>query len=498
VTPRTVLPSEILGRSISHRTAPDLYTHFGHDVLGQSLLSPSVLGGVGDGSPKSHNMGNQGSSLVARSPRVGSIPRHFGSAQNAYPGKVRGGSPRSSLHGRIRGGSPQSALQGAQVSTSLDCAVSNAEISLHASRLPPRAADETGRVRVRSLESPPQRVRSLEPPVRQSPSAVVQKTWVDLADLSTLRPTQSLTHASHRGGPEAWARGQSGSPKHAAERLSRNRPHVLEVDLDQLALLPGAPEVFPFWFESVEYFVSLHPSEGDARSPELPSGVPQATVCGAYLVSCRTPARSHVGDSPSQPTVHFNHKMRMRVERVDPHMKLFLWRRRSNLLSEETSLIGFRPLPLRDTEYYHRCATWDIWDVVTGQAVAEIRCRFAVHPTPGCIRLLHLVDVRPTSVTLHWSAPIDGHAVLLGYRIDILLFDGESSWWSPVVECEMSTEFVVTDLKPDTAYMFNVRAVNEAGVGEPCECEVATAPVEIATVVVSEICSAPNEDIGSL
>ena len=56
----------------------------------------------------------------------------------------------------------------------------------------------------------------------------------------------------------------------------------------------------------------------------------------------------------------------------------------------------------------------------------------------------------------------------------------------------------VTDLKPDTAYMFNVRAVNEAGVGEPCECEVATAPVEIATVVVSEICSAPNEDIGSL
>jgi len=262
------------------------------------------------------------------------------------------------------------------------------------------------------------------------------------------------------------------------------RPHILQVDLDELVVQRGGcgpmemdPSSLALLFESsVSYFVSLHPTSSTSASVELPAEVPQFTVDKHHMVSgARSVGPSLAFDGSSgEDILFFDESLSMRVDHLDTHFLLYLWGRRSSAFGgHEDSLFGCRAIPLRDVSLHGRLAVWDICDLETGVEVAELRMRCSIATTPGAIQLPHLSDVAPTSLRLNWSAPlVDNGRPVIGYSITILEPCAEE--WTDVCECTVRTFFELMNLIPSSVYMVNIRALNEVGLGESSEFEIAT------------------------
>lgn len=291
--------------------------------------------------------------------------------------------------------------------------------------------------------------------------------------------------------PPSWALPDS------RPRRNRHQPHFLEAELEEVTLRASLPEAQTAWYESARYFVSLHPSSVRLPSIELPKQVPQGTVDNQHLVFAAQPAqlrRSEASEADSEcMCADFRERLSLRMDRLPSHCILYLWCHRRSMLNEDTRLLGYRALPLRDPSLHGRLAAWDVCAVRSGEEVAHVRLRYSLWTTPGPIQLPYLSDEQPAEVTLHWSPPMDDQGVkITGYRI-ALLGPGADRWLT-VCECTTSTSFRLDGLRPSTAYMVDIRAMNEAGVGEASQLEVSTSGLEEAAPLERQ----QSEEIDSL
>merc|ERR1712096_323443 len=101
-----------------------------------------------------------------------------------------------------------------------------------------------------------------------------------------------------------------------------------------------------------------------------------------------------------------------------------------------------------------------------------IECRLQVKP-PGPPCLVRLVDTTKNSATIDWEAPLnDNGSEVTGYVVEKKKFDATDSaeWFivneTAVTDCKM----VIDELEENQVYEVQVKAINKAGLGQPCEC----------------------------
>jgi hypothetical protein len=83
-----------------------------------------------------------------------------------------------------------------------------------------------------------------------------------------------------------------------------------------------------------------------------------------------------------------------------------------------------------------------------------------------------VLTTAPTSVHLSWQPGMDtGHSQLVSYRLEYFSPEWPANilgWTVIVDECDANhNNYKISGLKPDTYYMFAVRARNEFGYGPP-------------------------------
>jgi len=331
----------------------------------------------------------------------------------------------------------------------------------------------------------------------------------------------SMSHASQASYPPvqhleggSQSRVPSGpAPKPPAWQDHEERPHLLEVELDELELRPEEDYQHQVaWYESLKYYVSLHPRSEHHDHIPIPRDPPLATVNGQYLVSQVQPpkhpqvqvgrsflsskapqsddegsgsegAKSATKKANNHPIVTFKEQLGLMLEKLDVHLVLYVWGRKSSLAGEDVRLIGRALAPLHEYKFQRKTTTWGVFDVLENHRVAEMRLRYHVSTTPDICRSPHLTDAKQTEVTCAWEPPANDHgAPLLGYKVSILLDAkvNEGPQWHTLCECTKTTNpvYVVANLSGNTAYMLDVRAVNKVGAGDPCEFKITTAPVE--------------------
>lgn len=93
-------------------------------------------------------------------------------------------------------------------------------------------------------------------------------------------------------------------------------------------------------------------------------------------------------------------------------------------------------------------------------------CMCAPEP-PGLVQGLHVSDSSNSSISLAWREPAEGDPPS-GYILEMKAEDSKE--WSKCTKIPISgTCYTVGGLTERQKYFFRIRAVNEAGVGEPVE-----------------------------
>lgn len=310
-------------------------------------------------------------------------------------------------------------------------------------------------------------------------------SWVSsCSNLETAKPLLGRESSQASFAEDAGWPHQSSSSGHGKYR----RPHLLDITIDTIEVDPATmPAAMASWHEVSRCFLSLHPRSGrlpgDGSSASLetffPDEVPQETLQGQYLVSQPTTLRKAVSDGegvagrPVLVARPGEGKMTLKMARLHALCILYLWCRRSSLFGEESMLLGWRALPLRDDDLNGRLATWDILHAESGEQVAEVRMRCSVASTPGPIRLPLLEKASADAAELRWSPPlVDGGRPVLGYSIQ--MFDTWTNKWLQLCDCAPSTGYELPNLAPTQVYTVSICAVNEVGLGEPWRLEVHT------------------------
>eukprot|EP00435_Cladocopium_sp_Y103_P019459 s2081_g4.t1 len=227
------------------------------------------------------------------------------------------------------------------------------------------------------------------------------------------------------------------------------RPHLIEVELDELELHPDAPDLQAGWFESLKYFISLHPRSEEPDHIPLPRDPPLQSVDGHYLVSQAQKAykpAAQVGfseDGPNQNLVAtFEEAMSLPMEKLDHHLVAYVWAIKSGMMgAQTTTLVGRALAPLQDFQLQRKTTTWGIFDILAGHRVAEMRLRYHVCTTPAAVEDIHSADVKQSEVTVRWAPPKNDHgAQVIGYQISILLDPkpNEPPQWYRLCECTKS------------------------------------------------------------
>lgn len=111
---------------------------------------------------------------------------------------------------------------------------------------------------------------------------------------------------------------------------------------------------------------------------------------------------------------------------------------------------------------------------------------------PESVNSFKFSDVKDSSLTLTWSPPEKVNGELLGYTLkycSVLASSSSPCDWKFFNYSSNVNETVITDLKPDTTYTFEINAVTRIGAGPPVVANVksSVAPVEIGDLVFSDI-----------
>lgn len=111
---------------------------------------------------------------------------------------------------------------------------------------------------------------------------------------------------------------------------------------------------------------------------------------------------------------------------------------------------------------------------------------------PESVNSFKFSDVKDTSLRLSWSPPEKVNGELLGYTLkycSVMASSSSPCEWRYFNYSSNINESVITDLKPDTTYTFEINAVTRIGPGPPVVANVksSVAPVEIGDLVFSDI-----------
>merc|ERR1739838_181433 len=109
---------------------------------------------------------------------------------------------------------------------------------------------------------------------------------------------------------------------------------------------------------------------------------------------------------------------------------------------------------------------------ISSEISKSIECRMEAKP-PGPPCVVRLTDSTITSATIVWEAPLnDNGSEVTGYVVEKKKFDRtDTVEWDRVNEIPVEDfSMLITELESEKVYEVQVRAVNKAGVGEPCEC----------------------------
>uniref|UniRef100_H3DMS3 Myomesin 1a (skelemin) n=1 Tax=Tetraodon nigroviridis TaxID=99883 RepID=H3DMS3_TETNG len=100
---------------------------------------------------------------------------------------------------------------------------------------------------------------------------------------------------------------------------------------------------------------------------------------------------------------------------------------------------------------------------------AVLECKEWTITLPGAPVDLRVLEVRDTSVVLLWEPPaFCGRTPVNGYYVDLKEASAGEDGWKAVHEKVNRVKYLkVKGLKPDTSYVFRVRAQNLTGVGKP-------------------------------
>ncbi|XP_055243709.2 myomesin-3 isoform X2 [Gorilla gorilla gorilla] len=117
-------------------------------------------------------------------------------------------------------------------------------------------------------------------------------------------------------------------------------------------------------------------------------------------------------------------------------------------------------------EFRARAANWaGVGELSAPSSLFE--CKEWTMPQPGPPYDVRASEVRATSLVLQWEPPLyTGAGPVTGYHVS---FQEEGSeQWKPVTPGPVSgTHLRVSDLQPGKSYVFQVQAVNSAGLGQP-------------------------------
>lgn len=296
------------------------------------------------------------------------------------------------------------------------------------------------------------------------------------------------------------------APKPPKSHGQERRPHLLEVELQDLELFPEADHehLRPGWFESLRYYISLHPHSDHHDDIPLPREAPRATLEGEHLVSqTQAPKQPEVKVGASgrpgavesakftsasgrpvnqHPVVVFKERLELMTDVLDRNLVVYVWGKKASVAKESVTLIGRALVPLHEFETQRRSTTWPVFDAAEGHQVAELRLRYHVATTPGPVQKLEMAASTRSEVTVGWQPPESDHgAPIIGYQVAIMLEQGsDGPRWHTLCGCTKSTKpiYVVANLKGNTPYTLDIRAVNKVGAGDGCEAQVATAAVE--------------------
>ncbi|CAK0834177.1 unnamed protein product, partial [Prorocentrum cordatum] len=280
----------------------------------------------------------------------------------------------------------------------------------------------------------------------------------------------------------------AGAPKPPSWEMPERRPHTLEVELDELELLPAAPNLAPSWYEGLRYYVSLHPTSEQYEDVPAPREAPRATADGSHLVSQMQPPRSPEVqvEGPAAgacPVVRFGESLVLRLEQFESGLVAYVWARKASVLGETFTLVGRATAPLHRFDLQRRPAAWQVLSPVGGSPVALLRLKYAICTTPGAVGRPAVADAQQTELRIRWAAPEKDHgAPVVGYRLAIAMpraGPNEAPEWLTLCECTKSLKpvYVITNLTGNTTYAVSIQAVNKVGAGDPCEFQVSTAPV---------------------
>ncbi|XP_008060365.1 myomesin-3 [Carlito syrichta] len=124
---------------------------------------------------------------------------------------------------------------------------------------------------------------------------------------------------------------------------------------------------------------------------------------------------------------------------------------------------------LREGHFYEfraRAANWaGVGELSAPSGLFE--CKEWTMPQPGPPHDVRASEVRATSLMLQWEPPLyTGTGPVTGYHVSVQ--EEGSEQWKPVTPGPISgTHLRVSDLQPGKSYVFQVQAMNSAGLGQP-------------------------------
>ncbi|BET03166.1 roundabout [Nesidiocoris tenuis] len=110
-------------------------------------------------------------------------------------------------------------------------------------------------------------------------------------------------------------------------------------------------------------------------------------------------------------------------------------------------------------------STWSAWLTVERSPGAELHRAPDPSTYPRAPSTPRVVNASSNSLTVAWDPP-SGTSTLIGYRLEYFSPELQTGWVTAAMRV-ISHTFTLSDLKPDTGYMFIVRAENNQGLSIP-------------------------------
>ncbi|KAM4726792.1 LOW QUALITY PROTEIN: roundabout homolog 2-like [Anableps anableps] len=269
----------------------------------------------------------------------------------------------------------------------------------------------------------------------------------------------------------------------------------------------GKPQPTVFWQRegSKDLLFPNQPAEGDDRvsvsvNGELTISSVQRSDAGYYICQALTVAGSimakaqlEVADAskgrpppiirqgPSNQTQALGGVSVLRCQASGDPEPTVTWRKNGvNLLGQDPrfSLLEHGSLQIQNTRLsdfgLYTCVATSSSGETSWSAYLDVRdstdlMDFMSHNTtclPGPPSKPEVTDVTKSSISLSWEQGPEAGSPVSSYVIEAF-GQSVSNSWQTVADHVKTTEFTVKDLRPNTVYLFIIRAVNAQGLGDP-------------------------------